>query len=39
VNYCVAVAKVVVKDKVMMNNILPGMRHTGTIKDRYDPLA
>ncbi|MBT5702144.1 MAG: SDR family oxidoreductase [Gammaproteobacteria bacterium] len=39
VNYCVAVAKVVAKDNVMINNVLPGMHHTSSIADRYNAMA
>ena len=39
VNYCVAVAKVVAKDNVMINNVLPGMHHTASIADRYNAMA
>lgn len=39
VNYCVAVAKAVAKYGVMVNNVLPGMHHTGAIHDRYTALA
>lgn len=39
VNYCVAVAKVVAKNNVMINNVLPGMHHTASIEDRYNALA
>jgi 3-oxoacyl-[acyl-carrier protein] reductase len=39
VNYCVAVSKIVAKHNVIINNILPGMHHTATIRERYDTLA
>ena len=39
VNYSVAVAKVVASRNVMVNNLLPGMHHTGAIEDRYNALA
>tara|TARA_B100001964_G_C14215522_1_gene592583 strand:+ start:985 stop:1773 length:789 start_codon:yes stop_codon:yes gene_type:complete len=39
VNYSVAVAKKVAKHNVMINNILPGMYHTATIRDNFTALA
>jgi len=39
VNYCVAVAKVVASQNVMINNLLPGMHHTAAIEDSYNKLA
>lgn len=39
VNYCVAVSKIVAKHNVIINNILPGMHHTASIRDRYEALA
>ena len=39
VNYSVAVSKKVAKHNVIINNILPGMHHTASIKDRYNKLA
>ncbi len=39
VNYSVALSKVVAKDNVSINNILPGMYHTASIEDRYNALA
>ncbi|MEQ9002962.1 MAG: SDR family oxidoreductase, partial [Pseudomonadales bacterium] len=37
--YCVAVSKVVAKNNVMINNVLPGMHHTDSIYDRYTAAA
>ncbi|WP_407123285.1 SDR family oxidoreductase [Bradyrhizobium sp. STM 3561] len=34
-NYTVAMAKPLAKDNVILNNILPGMHHTGGIRDRF----
>ena len=39
VNYSVALAKAVAGNNVMINNVLPGMHHTASIKDRYDAVA
>ena len=39
VNYSVAVSKKVAKHNVVINNILPGMHHTASIKERYNKLA
>jgi 3-oxoacyl-[acyl-carrier protein] reductase len=39
VNYTVAVSKIVARHNVIINNILPGMHHTATIRDRYEALA
>jgi 3-oxoacyl-[acyl-carrier protein] reductase len=39
VNYSVAVARTVAKHNVAINNILPGMYHTATIRDGYTALA
>jgi 3-oxoacyl-[acyl-carrier protein] reductase len=39
VNYTVAVSKLVAKHNVIINNLLPGMYHTGTILERYTKLA
>jgi 3-oxoacyl-[acyl-carrier protein] reductase len=39
VNYSVSVAKVVAKDNVMINNILPGMYHTASIHDNFTKMA
>ena len=39
VNYSVAVSKIVAKHNVIINNILPGMHHTASIKDRYEAAA
>ena len=39
VNYSVAVSKKVAKHNVAINNILPGMHHTASIKDSYGKLA
>ena len=39
VNYSVAVSKKVAKHNVVINNVLPGMHHTASIKDRYNKLA
>ncbi|MBR1175303.1 SDR family oxidoreductase [Bradyrhizobium sp. KB893862 SZCCT0404] len=34
-NYTVAMAKPLAKDNVIINNILPGMHHTGGIRERF----
>ncbi|WP_076858429.1 SDR family oxidoreductase [Bradyrhizobium mercantei] len=34
-NYTVAMARSLAKDNVILNNILPGMHHTGGIRDRF----
>lgn len=39
VNYSVAVAKKVAKHNVIINNLLPGMHHTGAIHERYTKAA
>jgi 3-oxoacyl-[acyl-carrier protein] reductase len=39
VNYTVAVSKVVAKNNVMINNILPGMFHTAGIEDNFNAMA
>lgn len=39
VNYSVAVAKAVAKHNVTINNLLPGMHHTATIREGYTALA
>ena len=39
VNYSVALAKVVAKHNVMINNVLPGMHHTAGVEDRFNGLA
>ena len=39
VNYSVAVSKKVAKHNVIINNILPGMHHTDSIKNKFNKLA
>jgi 3-oxoacyl-[acyl-carrier protein] reductase len=34
-NYTVAMARALAKDNVIFNNILPGMHHTGGIRERF----
>jgi 3-oxoacyl-[acyl-carrier protein] reductase len=34
-NFTVAMARPLAKDNVILNNILPGMHHTGGIQDRF----
>ena len=34
-NFTVAISKPLAKDNVILNNILPGMHHTGGIRDRF----
>lgn len=38
-NYTVAVSKVVAKDNVTINNLLPGMHHTATVNDLFNQRA
>ncbi|HKJ72910.1 MAG TPA: SDR family oxidoreductase [Alphaproteobacteria bacterium] len=38
-NYSAAVAKVVAKHNVVINNLLPGMHHTATVRDQFTARA
>ena len=38
-NYCGAVALVVAKDNVIINNLLPGMHHSATVADQFNGWA
>ncbi len=38
-NYCGAVALVVAKDNVIINNLLPGMHHSATVEEQFNGWA
>jgi 3-oxoacyl-[acyl-carrier protein] reductase len=38
-NYTVAVARVVAKHNVVINNLLPGMHHTATVEEQFTARA
>ncbi len=38
-NYTVAVSKVVAKDNVIINNLLPGMHHSATVEEQFNERA
>ena len=38
-NYTVAVSKVVAKDNVIINNLLPGMHHSATVEEQFTQRA
>lgn len=39
VNYTVAVSKIVARDNVVINNLLPGMHHTATVEEQFSARA
>lgn len=39
INFTVAISKKVAKDNVILNNLLPGMFHTATIRDQFGEAA
>jgi 3-oxoacyl-[acyl-carrier protein] reductase len=39
VNYTVAVARAVARDNVTINNILPGMHHTDSVRENFGARA